>query len=254
MADSKQVIPSKAAEIVTTQSKRLSQRFAEKYGVDSSTLMQSLKDTAFRQKEGAIITDSQMVALLIVSDQLNLNPFAKEIYAFPSQRGIVPIIPIDGYLKIMNNHPQFDGMDLNYSEEMIEIEGSKPCHEWIECVIKRKDRTSPIIVREYFDECFKKTDPWSNWPKRMLRHKAIMQDIRIAFGLAGVYDEDEGNQIKEAEFLEVITSKSKPRVSMPVERTQPTDAHIENKAEPKSPENPPDQPKEYKVKDERQYS
>lgn len=50
--------------------------------------------------------DDQLTALLIVANQYSLNPWTKEIYAFPDKNnGIVPIVGIDGWSRILNNHP-----------------------------------------------------------------------------------------------------------------------------------------------------
>jgi hypothetical protein len=35
------------------------------------------------------------------------------------------------------------------------------------------------------------------WPKRMHRHKSLIQGARVAFGFAGIYDEDEAHRIIE---------------------------------------------------------
>jgi hypothetical protein len=51
-----------------------------------------------------------MMALLIVADQYGLNPWTKEIYAFPDKsNGIVPVVGVDGWARIINTHEQFDG-------------------------------------------------------------------------------------------------------------------------------------------------
>ncbi|EKJ46221.1 phage recombination protein Bet, partial [Escherichia coli EC1869] len=39
--------------------------------------------------------------------------------------------------------------------------------------------------------------PWQSHPKRMLRHKAMIQCARLAFGFAGIYDKDEAERIVE---------------------------------------------------------
>lgn len=41
------------------------------------------------------------------------------------------------------------------------------------------------------------TGPWQSHPKRMLRHKAMIQCARLAFGFAGIYDKDEAERIVE---------------------------------------------------------
>ncbi|MBJ6899981.1 recombinase RecT, partial [Vibrio cholerae] len=62
---------------------KLIQRFAERSGVDPNKLFDTLKATAFRHRDGSAPTNEQMMALLVVADQYGLNPFTKEIFAFP---------------------------------------------------------------------------------------------------------------------------------------------------------------------------
>jgi hypothetical protein len=117
-------------------------RMAGRFGVDETKMMATLKATAFR---GDVSTE-QMMALCIVAEQYNLNPWTKEIYAFPDRNnGIVPVVGVDGWSLVINSNPQFDGMDF---EEGPANERKIP--EWIECRMHRKDRGHPICVREYF--------------------------------------------------------------------------------------------------------
>ena len=60
----------------------------------------------------------------------------------------------------------------------------------------RKDRNHPIVVTEYFNECYRNTDPWNLMPRRMLRHKAFKEAARLAFGFAGIVDEDEARDMR----------------------------------------------------------
>ena len=48
-----------------------------------------------------------------------------------------------------------------------------------------------MSVCEHMSECRGNTQPWKQWPIRMLRHKAAIQCIRYAFGFAGIMDHDE---------------------------------------------------------------
>jgi phage recombination protein Bet len=158
---------------------------------ESEELVGVLKATAFRVKDGPAVTDAQMSALLIVAQQYRLNPWTKEIYAFPDKGGIVPVVGVDGWARIINEHPAFDGME--FTEGDVDPKTQMP--SWIECVIYRKDRAHPIKVREYMSECRKSTGPWQSHPRRMLRHKAMMQAARIAFGFTGITDQDEAERI-----------------------------------------------------------
>jgi hypothetical protein len=65
----------------------------------------------------------------------------------------------------------------------------------VECIVYRKDREHPVVIREYLDECYRKTGPWQSHTKRMLRHKALIQGYRTAFGFHGIYDEDEAQRM-----------------------------------------------------------
>lgn len=190
---------------VTTQRTSLVAKFADRYNVDPSKLMGTLKKTAFRQRGEQEVSDEQMMALLVVADQYGLNPFTKEIYAYNDKGAIVPVVSIDGWLRIINEHPQFDGMEFVYAEQWETPAKGRECYAWIECVIYRKDRSRPTIVREYLDETYQAPrgkdggydGPWQTHTKRMLRHKSIIQCGRIAFGFAGVHEDDEAQQIVE---------------------------------------------------------
>lgn len=151
---------------------------------DPQELVQTLKATAFKGNA----TDAQFNALMIVSSQYGLNPFTKEIHAFPDKNnGITPVVGVDGWSRIINNHPQFDGMEFESDSESCT------------CKIYRKDRSHPTTVTEYMIECKRDTKPWKDLPRRMLRHKAMIQAARLAFGFSGIYDEDEAQRIQTLE-------------------------------------------------------
>lgn len=204
-------------------------RFASRFGLDASKVSDILKSTAFKVAGNQGATDEQMAALLVVADQFNLNPFVKEIYAFPDSngRGIVPIVPIDGWTRIANEHPQYDGVEFNYAEETVP-HGGKKCPAWIEAVIYRKDRSRPTRVREYLGECAKSSGPWNSHPQRMLRHKAFMQCCRVAFSFGGVYDEDEGERIANARLVDMQNGMPASIDITPESRALPIGEEFEN--------------------------
>jgi hypothetical protein len=100
----------------------------------------------------------------------------------------VPVVGVDGWSRIINEHPQCDGIEFKDAED-----GS-----WCECTIHRKDRAHPTRCTEYMSECRRKTAPWDSHPARMLRHKTIIQCARMAFGFA-LKDPDEAERIMEAD-------------------------------------------------------
>jgi phage recombination protein Bet len=202
------------------QKQNLTGKFANRFGVDEGEVMSILKSTAFKQRDGSPpVTDAQMSALMIVAEQYGLNPFVKEIYAYPDKNnGIVPVVGVDGWNRIMNEHPMMDGIEFKYSDELV-THKNKNCHVWIEAIITRKDRSKPIVVREYFDEVMRSVNfatPWDSHPKRMHRHKTEIQAARIAFGFAGIYDEDEAERIIEKDITpqpEYVELKQTPYLS-----------------------------------------
>ena len=163
--------------VVTNQISVMAENLNMK-GIDESSLYHTLTNTVFK---GA--NNEQLASLMIVANQYGLNPFTKEIYAFPSRGGVVPIVSVDGWARIINDNPNCDGIQFEQDAESAT------------CKIYRKDRNHPTIVTEYLSECKMNTDPWKKYPKRMLRHKALIQCARVAFGFSGIYDQDEAERI-----------------------------------------------------------
>lgn len=199
----------KGTEVVEAQPAKTSllTKFGKKYSVDPGKIYDTLLKTAFKEAK----TQEQVIALLVVADQYGLNPFTREIFAFPDQSGgVVPVVGIDGWNRIAQQHEQFDGIEFNYSEDMTTPTGGKECPEWIEVVVYRKDRKHPVIVREYLDETFRPTGPWKTHTKRMLRHKALIQGYRIGFGFHGIYDPDEAEAFIDIEGSPVVPGSLAP--------------------------------------------
>lgn len=199
-------------------------KVADRWHCDPVQLATTLKQTAFRQSSGEV-SDAQMMALLIVADQYGLNPFTKELYAYPDKNnGVVPVVSVDGWNRIMQEHPQFAGMDFEYppEDEWVKADDhAKVCPPYIWVIIRRKDREYPIRVREFLDECYRPpfikdgraiNGPWQSHTKRMLRHKAMIQSARVAFGFGGIYDDDEAQRITEAEVVASETRRKPVRM------------------------------------------
>jgi phage recombination protein Bet len=186
----------------------LGTKLATRLGIDADPVatINILKNTAFKVKD-KVVSDEQLAALLIVADQYGLNPWTKEIYAFPDkQGGIVPVVGVDGWSRIINEKQQLNGIEFNYSSET-KTKNNKTVHEWIECIIYRKDREKPTVIREYFDEVYRELsyeNAWKSHPNRFHRHKTLIQCARVAFGFAGIYDEDEADRIISMGKAEVV--------------------------------------------------
>lgn len=179
---------------------------------DGRDLIDTLKATAFKGP----VSDAQMVALMAVANQYGLNPWTKEIYAFPDRNnGIVPVVGVDGWSRIVNSNPEFDGMEFEQDAESCT------------CKIYRKDRKHPISVTEYMSECKREgVGPWKSHPRRMLRHKAMIQCARLAFGYVGIYDQDEAERIAEIEINPRQTGQSAAEAARPKAEDSPERARM----------------------------
>lgn len=171
-------------------------------------------------------TREEFAAFLLVAKEYELNPILREIYAFPKRGGgIVPVVAIDGWVNLINSHPQCDGFDF-----AMEHDGQGKLISCT-CTMYRKDRKHPTVVTEYFDECHRATEPWK-MAHRMLRHKALIQAGRYAFGFAGIYDEDEAARI--AQVANAAPATERPKLSdyrEPADGAEPTDVEVETEAE-----------------------
>ena len=193
-------------------------KIATRYGVEPEKLNSTLKSTAFRpvKSDGKFIevTNEQLMTLLIVADLYKLNPFTREIYAFPAKGGgIIPVVGIDGWIRIINSHPQFD-----YMEQREGPENEDEIPKWVETEIKRLDRSRPTIKKERYSECYRNTDPWNEMPARMLGWKSMAQCARVAFGYVGIYDPDEAERIANAIDITPRAPTGKPETREPQSR------------------------------------
>lgn len=171
----------KANDVTVQQHKGVLVDMADRYQMNPAAFEATLRSTVMPQN----VTREQFAAFLMVAKKYNLDPITKQIYAFPAKGGgIQPVVSIDGWMTLINSHPQFDGMEFDDV-----LDGGKLIA--ITCRMFRKDRSHPVSVTEYMSECNRATDTWKKWPARMLRHKAAIQAARYAFSFSGIIDEDE---------------------------------------------------------------
>ena len=170
--------PTKSASIV--------EKMAERFGMEREAFLRVLNATVMPNKA----TQEQAAAFLMICERYELDPFASEVYAFPGQGGVKALVGVDGFISIANRNPAFDGISYEHAFD----EGGKLTA--ITCTVHRKDRTQPTSATEYMAECVGRSPIWKTMPNRMLRHKATIQAIRLAFGMAGLGDIDEYKEVQ----------------------------------------------------------
>ena len=167
-------------------------RSAERSGMSPDSFVKALTQTSL----SSLVTWSQvdLETLLLAAERHGLDPLGKEMYLLREggshDEPALVVLGVDGWCRILNRHKKFAGMQFRESDELVD-----GVPRWMECTLHRWDRRVPTTVREYFDEVRGSSSPWLTHPRRMLRHKALVQCARLAFGLVGVYDNDEAQRI-----------------------------------------------------------
>ncbi|ENN90917.1 phage recombination protein Bet [Bartonella schoenbuchensis] len=191
---------------------------------------QDFRDAIFKTCISGNISNAEFLVFVYLAKKYGLDPLNKEIYAIPKKGGgIISVVSVDGWLKIIHSHDNLDGVEL---QENFDNEGNLFS---VTCTIHLKDKKYPIKITEYLKECKRNTEPWNQCPARMLRHKAVIQCARYAFGFSGIYDEDEANRINEAIYLsevnytpqnERISDESLAQIKELMEQTKTDEAKI----------------------------
>lgn len=146
----------------------------------------------------------EFAAFLLVAKQHGLNPLTREIYAMEKKGGgLVPVVGVDGWLSLINRQSTFDGFEFE------ELEDDKGGLKAVRCTIHRADRKFPISITERLSECYRDTAPWK-MARRMLRHKALIQAARYAYGFSGIFDEDEAERIVAAAVASALDTADAP--------------------------------------------
>lgn len=174
----------------------------ELYGIIRNTIMPN----------GA--TDEELAAFCMVAATYKLNPLVKEIHAFRTkQGGIMPMIGIDGWLKLLMSNEDYDGMEHVYSTQ---ADGEV----WVECRIYSKARPKhPTVAREFLSENEIKTSPvWQQRPRRMLKHRATIQAIRYFAGICGFIDMDEAREEEMSNEPRNVTPQAKGKTPLTLNR------------------------------------
>lgn len=175
-------------------------RMAAKYGTTPAMLNAAIESVCFKpDRDGNVPPPELKLAFYLVCEANDLNPLKREVFALydAGKNALMPYVSIDGWLRKANENPAFDGMTVSIDGYEIDNAGRK----WptgATCAIYRKDRAHPIVWNESFAENFRenkyKSGPWYDRPERMIKWKATIQAIRVAFHIAGIMDEQEATE------------------------------------------------------------
>jgi hypothetical protein len=187
------------------------QAMASRLNITPQKLQDTLLATVFKEA-----SQEEFAALIVVANELELNPLKKEIYAFPSRGGVTPMIAYDGWISIANRHPQFDGSEQNE----VFVDGK---FVGVETVIYRKDRSHPVKKTIYHDEFKMNTEPWKQKPMHMTAMRSFCHAARLALGVSGVLVEDDYNTIDLTVQNSVVPTSR--QLQQHQQQQQPTQDH-----------------------------
>ena len=143
-----------------------------------------------KNQHGAQATNAELAIVTGVCATYGLNPLVKECAAFVSGGKLSVVVMVDGWYKLVNRRPEFDGVEF---DDKFDDKGNLAS---ITCRMFIKGRERPVCVTEWMNECRDpKSSVWQKWPARMLRHKAYIQCARMAFGISELIDDDEASRI-----------------------------------------------------------
>jgi phage recombination protein Bet len=215
--------------------------YAKEKGMERDDLVTVLMQTVMpRDRNGKPMgTKADLIGFLQICRRFDLDPWAREIFMIVAKGQLRPYISVDGYSKIANRHPDYDGCEFAYERGSIElvVKHKDAADEIIEkdgivavtCSMFKKTHKMPTVVTEFFDECWRNTEAWNNTPSRMLRHRAFIQAVRLCFGVSGAFDYEAPDEIPyqpvdvSAEDAEII-DKAKPQPPSAPKRKPPQEA------------------------------
>jgi hypothetical protein len=165
---------------------------AQNTGASPEDITEVLKGmiVSAKNQHGAQATNAELAIVTGVCATYGLNPLVKECAAFVSGGKLSVVVMVDGWYKMVNRRPEFDGVEFG---DKFDANGNLTA---ITCRMFIKGRERPVCVTEYMAECKDtKSSVWTKWPARMLRHKAYIQCARMAFGISEIIDDDEASRI-----------------------------------------------------------
>jgi len=147
-------------------------------GMSTATFVDSIKKAVGLPN----ITTDQLGLYIATCEKYDLDPMTGEVWMLEKSGKCSVNIGVDGWSKLVNREPQYNGCDFQYEFHEGELQA-------VTCRMYRKDRTHATEVTEWMIECKQNSRPWQSHPNRMLRHKAFVQAARISFAMSTPSDE-----------------------------------------------------------------
>lgn len=145
----------------------------------------------------------ELSMFLHLSQTYGLDPFAKEIWFIKMGGRPTIMTSRDGYLKIANNHPDFEGLvsDVVYEGDSFQKTPDGVNHAYgvnkrggivgAYALVYRKGIRFPVYVFAPFKDYNRGRDTWAQYPHAMILKVAESMSLKRAFSLSGLVTREE---------------------------------------------------------------
>lgn len=161
------------------------------------------------------LNETEFAMFIGLGKSLELNPYAKEIYAVKFGNKVSLIIGRDGYRRNAQKSPDYDYhySEAIYSNDHYEVVDGLVNHKrkvidrgallGAYCVVKRKGSSRYMYSEVLLSEYDKKSNNWNTMKETMIKKVAESQALRMAFQelFTGTSDESELDTIKANQAL-----------------------------------------------------
>lgn len=172
-------------------------------------------------------SENDLKHFMYLCKEYNLDPLKKEIYLIRCGGKYVAITSRDGYLKIANLSPDFDGLEsdvvyqgdklvkrengslgIEYGDAHLIFDKSKLSGAF--CSVFRKDRSKATTIFVSVKDYYKKNAPiWDQYTNAMILKVAEAMALKRAFAISGLVtkeeiEKDNFDSTVDSSFIEII--------------------------------------------------
>lgn len=178
-----------------------------------------------RKTVGKDATNEEFQTLMYLSREYNLDPLKKEIWFIKYGGKATIITSRDGYLKVANACPYFDGLEgdvvysgdkltkrdngsilIEYGEDHLVFDKTKLVGAY--CNVYRKDRSIAISVFVNLKDYHSQTPIWMKYTNAMILKVAESMALKRAFSLSGLVTAEEIEESKEDSNIDILIPKN----------------------------------------------
>jgi len=162
--------------------------------------------------------DDEFRMFMHIAKSYGLDPFNGEIFFWKMNGKPTIMTSRDGYLKIADSHPAYDGLvsDVVRANDVFKRERDNINHEYgadrgdiigAYALVYRKDRRYPVYAFASFKEYNAGTRVWAKYPSAMILKVAESMALKRAFTVSGLVSREEMDVIQTRD--ESANEKSK---------------------------------------------